>query len=348
MASLEIKPSPRQRLRVFSVLAFGMILALFLMFLLVGGSGNLVARRAHLTTYMPDAGGLTTQSEVRLSGIRIGTVDKIDLSGSLDPQRAVRVQMQVLSRYLRSIPADSQTDISADTLIGYQFVDIAEGKSPLPIKEDATLPSEPVKQAADRADLIKAIQDELKQMDGILANMQDPKSDLGSFIYTQTVYDSFVQRIGGISQDLRSVLDPQSDLGKAFYTDTIYKDFHDEVTSLDKTLASIQAGEGAAGHFYASDEQYTEALSELRDLRASIAKWNASLTRDSDGWQQTSRLLKKIDGTIAGLNAGEGAGGRLLTNAQLYESLNGSLKNLEELLRDLRENPRRYLRYKPF
>jgi phospholipid/cholesterol/gamma-HCH transport system substrate-binding protein len=48
------------------------------------------------------------------------------------------------------------------------------------------------------------------------------------------------------------------------------------------------------------------------------------------------------------LNAGGGPTGRLLANAQLYESLNGSLHNLELLLRDLRENPRKYLRYKPF
>jgi hypothetical protein len=40
--------------------------------------------------------------------------------------------------------------------------------------------------------------------------------------------------------------------------------------------------------------------------------------------------------------------GELLKNPRLYESLTGSLKNVQELLRDLREHPQKYLRYKLF
>jgi phospholipid/cholesterol/gamma-HCH transport system substrate-binding protein len=58
--------------------------------------------------------------------------------------------------------------------------------------------------------------------------------------------------------------------------------------------------------------------------------------------------LSTTDALIATLNNGEGKGGRLLANAQLYESLNGSLRRMEEFLRDFRENPRKYLRVKPF
>jgi phospholipid/cholesterol/gamma-HCH transport system substrate-binding protein len=89
-------------------------------------------------------------------------------------------------------------------------------------------------------------------------------------------------------------------------------------------------------------------------LRAAIADLNngkgkfSSMLRDDTAWTQASRLLKQIDQTIAALNAGEGTAGRLLSNAQVYESLNGSLRSLEALLRDLRENPRKYLRVKPF
>ncbi len=59
-------------------------------------------------------------------------------------------------------------------------------------------------------------------------------------------------------------------------------------------------------------------------------------------------MLSVMDAKIASLNAGEGQAGRLLSNAQLYETLNGSLRSMEEFLRDLRENPRKYLRFKPF
>jgi phospholipid/cholesterol/gamma-HCH transport system substrate-binding protein len=59
-------------------------------------------------------------------------------------------------------------------------------------------------------------------------------------------------------------------------------------------------------------------------------------------------MAADADALLARFNAGEGTAGRLLSNAQLYESLNGSLRSMEQLLRDLRENPRKYLRVKPF
>jgi phospholipid/cholesterol/gamma-HCH transport system substrate-binding protein len=354
MAELEIKPTPRQRLRVLSILLIAIAFSLFLMYLLVGGGSDLIASRTDLTTYMPDAGGLSLQSQVRLSGIRIGTVDKIELSGILDPRRAVRVEMRVLTRYLRSIPEDSQTDITADTLVGYAFVDIAEGKSPVPIKQDGVLLSEPVKEAQDRADLIKTIRDELTQVDQIFATLEDPTSPVGAFIHGEKEYDAAVDRVRGFDESLHSFLNPQSDLGKAFYTDKFYEQLRGKAAAFDKTLASMEAGEGSVGHLYASDEGYNNLVRELADLRAAIADLNAgkgslgATLRDDGAWIKARQLLRQIDQTVAALNMGQGTTGRLLSNAQLYESLNGSLRSMEALLHDLRENPRKYLRLKPF
>ena len=69
------------------------------------------------------------------------------------------------------------------------------------------------------------------------------------------------------------------------------------------------------------------------------------LLESDEGYTQVARALADVDAKMAALNAGEGSG-RLLTNAQLYESLNGSLLRLEALLKDIRENPQKYLRVK--
>jgi len=352
MAELEIRPSPRQRIRVMSVLLIANLLSLFLMYLLAGGGRDLIAQRTHLTTYMPDAGGITTASDVRLSGIRIGRVDKIELSGQLEPRHAVRVEMRVLSRYLRAIPEDSETDITADTLVGYQFIDIAEGKSPVSIKEEGTLESEPVKQAEDRADLFKTIQNDLTQVDQILADWQSPTSTLGAFINSEDVYSAAITHIRGFDESLHSFLNPQSDLGRAFYTNQFYAELLNRVKSFDTSLAAMQAGDGTAGHLLATDDDYNNLLRELTDLRKGLADLNrngktGAFLNDDAAWSQAKRLLRQLDQSIAALNAGQGTTGRLLTNAQSYESLNGSLHELELRLRDLRENPRRYLRIKP-
>src|SRR4051812_15540764 len=115
MAELEIKPSGRMKFRVFAIICLSAGISLVLVYLLAGGGEEFFAPRATLFAYMPDASGLSTESEVRLSGIRIGTIRRVELSGSLDPLRVVRVQLRILHRYLKSIPSDSKTNISSDT-----------------------------------------------------------------------------------------------------------------------------------------------------------------------------------------------------------------------------------------
>ena len=137
------------RMRVVAVILAAIAIAVQLMYLLIGGGGDLFAQRTTITSYMPDATGLSSESEVRLSGIRIGTVQSVAMSGKLDLQRPIRVDLRILKRYLKSIPVDSHTSISSDTLVGWAFVDITEGKSPATVPESGVIESEPYQDAAD-------------------------------------------------------------------------------------------------------------------------------------------------------------------------------------------------------
>jgi phospholipid/cholesterol/gamma-HCH transport system substrate-binding protein len=354
MAELEIKPARSSLIRVFGVIASAVSISLILVYLLAGGGEEFFAPRSTLIAYMPDASGLSTDSEVRLSGIRIGKVNRVALSGSLDPVRVVQVELRVLQRYLRNIPSDSKTDISSDTLVGYKFLDIAEGKSPVPIQDDGILQSEPIKDAADRADLILTLQRNLREVDEDLAQMLSPDTKIGAFVVGDQVYDGLLSRIGGFDQALRTFIEPQSDIGKAFFSPEMYNRARDLAARVDKMLTSIQNGEGTTGHLFASTEQYDTLVRELDDLRSALAQINAGSGKvgpwlnDDAAYRRATRLLAATDAMLASLNAGEGQAGRLLASAQLYESLNGSLHRIAELVNDFRDHPQRYLRYKPF
>ncbi len=353
MADLEIKPTPGMVLRIATLAGAATVISLVLMYLLVGGGRDFFARRTTLITYMPDAAGIMPGSEVRLSGIRIGKVERVELSGLLDPRRAVRAEMRVLTRYLTGIPEDSQTDVNADTLVGDQFIDIAEGKSPIPIRENGVLQSEPAKGDVDQANLIQTLQNNLAQVNLILTNMSSPDSKIGQFILGEDMYDSALTRIKGFDGALHRFLIPRSGIGRAFYSTEMYTRMRNSALQADKLLGSIQNGEGTAGHLFASDEQYDRFLSDLRSLRTSLAEAKAGKGRlgqwlqNDDGYREITRLLARTDAAIIALNEGEGKTGRLLATAQLYESLNGSLQSMEQILRDFREHPRKYLRYKP-
>ena len=347
MAELEIKPTARMRLRIAGVIWIGVGISALQMYLLTGA--DLFARRTTLTTYLPDAAGVDTDSEVRLSGIRIGGVRKIELSGSLDPRRIVRVEMRVLTRYLKSIPSDSETGVNADTIVAYKFIDIAEGKSPLPIAENGILQSKPAIQSTDRTDAIAALRNNLDQVDRILAQTLSADTEIGRFVQGEAEYDAVLSRVSGFDSALHTFLNPQGSLGKAVFSPDMYNGIRDSALSVDKMLTSIQSGEGTAGHLFANDDQYNQFLRQLADLRASITAANAgSLLQDDASYRRIARLLAATDAMIASFNAGGGPVGRLLDNPQLYESLNGSLRSMQTLLRDIREHPQKYLRIKGF
>jgi len=65
--------------------------------------------------------------------------------------------------------------------------------------------------------------------------------------------------------------------------------------------------------------------------------------------------LSNIDTTMAelhklieGLNAGQGSAGKLFVNDSLYMELNKSAAELNKLLKDIRENPKRYVKFSLF
>ncbi|HVY93105.1 MAG TPA: hypothetical protein VHA14_10165, partial [Bryobacteraceae bacterium] len=80
---------------------------------------------------------------------------------------------------------------------------------------------------------------------------------------------------------------------------------------------------------------------------AELTKTGASL-QDEEAYQKLTRMLASTDEMLAALNRGEGQFGELLTSPRQYEALAGSLKNLDDFLKDFRSNPKKYLRTKLF
>jgi phospholipid/cholesterol/gamma-HCH transport system substrate-binding protein len=351
---LEIRPTARAKTRVVSVIAVAIFLTLVLCWMLIGGGGDLFAQRSTVTTYMPDGTGLSDISEVHLSGIPVGMVKTVEISGLLDPQRAVRVKMRVLKRYLRSIPVDSQTNISFDNPVGWAFVDISPGKSPAPLPEDGVLQSEPLKQAIDRADMVRVLEDNLTDVDKLLIEVSSGDTKTGKFVLGDAEYKNALAGIGRVDQGLRVAISPKSPIGQALFSSNMYDSVHQSVMKLDQTLDSIQRGEGTAGQFFASDAQYNSILQQLKNVRASLADLNAgkgpgdALLQNDDAYRNIQKLLAETDQAISSINAGAGPAGQLLANAQLYEALSGSLKALQAMVNTLRTDPRKYERLRVF
>jgi phospholipid/cholesterol/gamma-HCH transport system substrate-binding protein len=354
MAELEIKPTPAMKSRVVAVMLSAGVLVGILVWLLTGGGVGLFARKVDLRTYMPDATGLAVDAPVRLNGIQVGTVKSIFISKYLDPQLAVRVDLRLESKYLSDIPADSQTSIGSDTLVGDKFLDIAAGKSRQHVVPGVELDSEPAATAADKADLIYSLQDSMKKVDAILQGIGDPNTPLGHYVMGDQEYRQVISSVNAFESSMRTLAVRSNPTGQIVFSTSLYAGWDKSLRQIDDTLQSVQRGDGVAGQLYASDQQYNSILALVRDLRKSIGDVRADLAklapelRDEASYQRITRMLASTDAMLASLNRGEGMAGELLTSPQRYESLAGSLKSLQDLLHDFHANPRKYLRIKVF
>jgi phospholipid/cholesterol/gamma-HCH transport system substrate-binding protein len=354
MTKLEIKPSKASLVRIMIIIVSAIVISTTAILLLAGIKKGFTLHRTIIFTYLPDATGLTTESEVRLSGLPVGKVAKVELSGLLDVQKAVRVDLKVGEQYLRLIPVDSVTSISTDTLVGPAFVSIAEGKSERTLTARGTLVSEPLNLAQDRADQVAAMRDRLSQIDQLVQELSRPDTPLGRFIIGDAEYRSVLSQVSAFEGSVRTLVAPTNEIGQALFSDELYKKVRQPIAKVDATLTAIERGDGAAGRLFTSDDQYNKFVTQLRTLNKTLADLNAGkgsmgkLLTDDEAHAKILAMVRSTNALLDRMTKGEGAGARLLRDPQLYESLNGSLRELSSFLQDFREHPKKYLRVKIF
>lgn len=92
-----------------------------------------------------------------------------------------------------------------------------------------------------------------------------------------------------------------------------------------------------------------EAVSENREpLKTSIGQSPAMLAKLSGTLDSLQSLTTNLNHTATTLNAETGTAGKLLNDKQLYEQLSSSIQNLEILLKDIKANPKKYVKFSLF
>ena len=86
-----------------------------------------------------------------------------------------------------------------------------------------------------------------------------------------------------------------------------------------------------------NNDKITSMIGNFSAISDTLARSNLAATLDNIGktLEQTTSFFQKI-------NKGQGSLGQLMTNDSLYENLNASARDLDQLLRDFNANPKRY------
>lgn len=340
------------QLKVGMVGLSAFVIIYVLVFLLTSSKGFL-HRYVALRTYMDDASGMTDGTVVRLNGITIGYLDHLTLTTSRDPNRAVEFDMRVRPEYLPQIPVDSIAAVSAANLLGDKFINITRGQSPQHIQENGELKSlqgqDIPELMAQSANLLKSFQTIVGRADNLLAGVEQGKGNIGLLLKDRQLYD----RLNGIASEgqrlLTDVRNGQGTVSKLLYSDELYQELRSPLKRVDAMLADLQTGQGSAGKLLKDPVLYDEAQKSLVEIRGLLADLNAGkgtagkLLKSDELHQRLDQLLAKFTTTVDKMNAGNGTLGQFLVNPQLYESLTGATREFQNLAKDMRANPKKFL-----
>jgi phospholipid/cholesterol/gamma-HCH transport system substrate-binding protein len=92
-----------------------------------------------------------------------------------------------------------------------------------------------------------------------------------------------------------------------------------------------------------------QTLAEMRRLSQELnaGKGTAGkLLKDDKLYTQFTTLAGKLDTMIDRINSGQGTVGQLLVNPQMYDAMNGAMREFQGLAKDVRSNPKKFLRIK--
>ena len=354
-------PSQKQlkwsQLRVGLTVLFASVTLAVLLFLMTG-TGGLLTKRITLKSYFDNASGIRVGAPVRLSGVDIGNVVKIQIVPDKDKQLTpVEVLMKVSTKYVFNLRRDSVTSLETAGVLGETYIDIdsAQAVAP-PVQNGDTLAT---RVHPDFNEVVRSSQSTLQNMDAllkradrILAFAESGKGSLGKLIYDPTLYNRFSATVGEFQKIVEQISSGEGSLGALISSDEAYKKFLATLDKMNAVIDDVQQGKGTAGKFLKDPSLYNNANETIANLKKFTEDINAGkgtlgkLSKDEELARKLDNTISKLSALTTELEAGQGTAGRLIKDESLYNSANQMLGEMRELLKAIRQDPKKYLSIK--
>ena len=277
------------------------LIFLSIIFYYLGNRQNFFDRTIAVHAIFKDVGGLRPGNNVRLSGINIGTVQKVEIMND----SLVRITMGLEADLKPFIKKNATVSVGTDGLMGNRIVHIHPGNSNnpyglIPIEPGDTLQEEPRVELED----MLAVLEETNLNIALMAN------DMVSIIHKISSGEGSVGRL---------ISDPQLVIGLEGAINnmqSLSNKGNQVLDELNTSVRKINQGEGMIGTLL-SDTSMVENLS----------KTLMNIEKATNEFSLMSEDLHKI---IAQAQSQDGAIGTMLTNPKAAKDIEITLENIRE------------------
>lgn len=353
------KTMPSTAKTSWSQLKIGLVaivaLAILLYFIILKtGTNPLFRKTSDVFVYFDDSFAMTAgATPVRLNGILVGKVSKIDLTGMAEANRAVRLTLALNEEALAQIPVDSTAGLAQQNLLGARYLNIKRGKSGQTIQLGGEIPTEDTVEIQDMLDqsqtTLAALQSILKRVEGLVIQIEDGKGNIGKFLRDETLYNNLVRATDEMRKLVVNFNNPNSTVGRLINEDDLYSDIRGTITKVNDLLNGLNSGEGTLGKLLKDQALHDDLRDTISDLRETLRLINqgdgtvGKLISTDTLHRRLEETMTRLDNVLDKVNSGEGTLGQLLLNPSLYESLDGTSREVQSLMKDFRANPKKFL-----
>jgi len=284
------------------------------------------------------------------------------------------------------IRTDSTAQLVASTVLGNdKVIDISPGTSAgQPVPENYVLrsvvPATINQLTVSGNELVQQLNRLAIPMTDIATKINEGEGTLGRVINDEQLYNNLNATIAqsrGTVAELQSVARQlnrgEGTAGRLLNDPAIYNSINRSTEQLEAIARDLRAGRGTAGKLLRDEALYNDLRATVAETRASVARLTQIAERFdpiildlSEGRGTAGKFLKdealyneardtlarfnstalRVENIVSAAERGEGTLGKLIRDETLYNNVNQATSEVNKLIYDFRQNPKKYLTVK--
>ncbi|KAF0245895.1 MAG: Mammalian cell entry related domain-containing [Planctomycetota bacterium] len=325
----------------------------------------------YMKVQFKNVGGLKEGDGVRVSGLELGRVDRLDINpGGVEATLRLHSEIQLREDYV--------IQVAMSSLVGGRHVAIDAGDPGKQlIDTKATLkglpPGSPVDEIGEMVkENRKAVREFIENLNEVAGTLKRGEGTLGKLLHDDKLYDEatsaltevreavaelkkageVITKVGDVVGQVRDQLDSgEGTLAKLLKSDEIYNSLNGSVEKLNGILAKMERGDGTMGKMLNDPALYDEAKSlvtQTKDAIASVQKIVDKIERGegagrllnddklaqdiADTVAEAKAITSSLKNIMAQIESGEGMAGKLIFSKKMGDQAEETMDALDKTL----------------
>ena len=272
---------------------------------------DVFSKKTYYYTIVDNLNGINSSTPLWVNGYKIGKVTAITLVSD----NPVKIKVEILVTEKINVPSDSKLTIASAGLLGGNVLSLLMGNSTKYLHNGDTLPFEPAVGGLDKL---------MNKADRVLASVDTIALSLKDVLVTQNGSGNIKNMLANL-ESATAHLDDIVAKNKGKIGSLV-----DNIETFSRTLKD-------------ASPQLNHLVANFDNIADTLAKANiAGVVRNLD------KTVTNLEMVLAKVNNGEGTVGQLMKNDTLYRNIDTTVGSLNNLLKDLKENPSRYVHISVF